>query len=165
MDNEYVVEKIIGKKTDKDGTLLYKVKWENYSNEESTWEPKENLKNVKYMIKEYEEKQEKIKPVKKEEVKKKIQKVIEDDDEASSEGEDEEKKKKEVDVIDHIGSRIPIGVLSMKPINDALYCLVKFIKKSTNKEYQKYVPSCDLKECHPKLLIAFYESKIKFVNK
>ncbi len=55
LDEEYIVEKILEKK--KLGSIWkYKVKWEGYSEEECTWEPKENLKNVKYLIEEFEAK-------------------------------------------------------------------------------------------------------------
>lgn len=57
LDGEYNVEKILDKK--KFGLVWkYKVKWEGYENEEDiTWEPKENLRNVKYLIEEFEAQQ------------------------------------------------------------------------------------------------------------
>ena len=54
LDQEYIVEKILEKKK-MNGIWKYKVKWENYSEEECTWEPKDNLKNVKYLIQEFED--------------------------------------------------------------------------------------------------------------
>lgn len=49
----FEVESIIDKK--KVGTkLMYLVKWEGYSKEESTWEPVENLENVKEMLEQFE---------------------------------------------------------------------------------------------------------------
>lgn len=55
LEEEYIVEKILEKK--KVGSVWkYKVKWEGYSEEECTWEPRENLKNVKYLIEEFENK-------------------------------------------------------------------------------------------------------------
>jgi hypothetical protein len=53
-EEEYVVEKLVGKRINKEGVLEYKVKWEGYSDQESTWEPLENLINVKNIIEEYE---------------------------------------------------------------------------------------------------------------
>jgi hypothetical protein len=50
----YQVETILDKKKQGKKTL-YLVKWEGYSVEESTWEPISNLKNVKDMVKLYEE--------------------------------------------------------------------------------------------------------------
>merc|ERR1712008_614607 len=43
-DDQYVVEKILEKRTDSElGFTLYKVKWRGFSYEECTWEPIENL--------------------------------------------------------------------------------------------------------------------------
>ena len=55
--DEYVVEKIIGKRKDK-GVVLYRVKWKDYDEKESTWEPIENLQNVKKEIRNFELKEE-----------------------------------------------------------------------------------------------------------
>jgi hypothetical protein len=55
LEEEYIVEKILDKK--KVGPVWkYKVKWEGYPEEDCTWEPKENLRNVKYLIEEFESK-------------------------------------------------------------------------------------------------------------
>ena len=43
-DEEYKVERILGKKTIS-GTVHYLVKWKEYNTSESTWKPKQNLKN------------------------------------------------------------------------------------------------------------------------
>ena len=53
LEEEYIVEKILDKKK-MNGIYKYKVKWEGYSENECTWEPRENLSNVKYLIEEYE---------------------------------------------------------------------------------------------------------------
>jgi hypothetical protein len=52
-EEEYMVEKILDKKKYK-GIWKYKVKWEGYSYNECTWEPKENLSNCKEMIERFE---------------------------------------------------------------------------------------------------------------
>lgn len=52
-EEEYEVEKIIGKKINK-GNLYYRVKWKNYPISESTWEPMENLTNARKSIVDYE---------------------------------------------------------------------------------------------------------------
>lgn len=41
-DEEYVVEKIVDKRT-KNGRHEYFLKWKGYSSAENTWEPKENV--------------------------------------------------------------------------------------------------------------------------
>ncbi len=44
-DEEYEVEDILGKRNIS-GKAHYLVKWKGYDASESTWEPKENLKNL-----------------------------------------------------------------------------------------------------------------------
>jgi hypothetical protein len=57
LEEEYIVEKILDKK--KVGSVWkYRVKWEGFPEEECTWEPKENLRNVKYLLDEFQTKQE-----------------------------------------------------------------------------------------------------------
>ena len=44
---EWVVEKVLGKRTNKQGgeeKVQYLVKWRNYPNDDNTWEPSEILK-------------------------------------------------------------------------------------------------------------------------
>ena len=48
-DKEYKVERILGKKTIS-GTTHYLVKWKEYDTSESTWEPKQNLRNCARML-------------------------------------------------------------------------------------------------------------------
>jgi hypothetical protein len=56
-EEEYVVEKIVGKRIS-DDQIEYRVKWEGYSEEENTWEPYESLKHLTDMIEEYERQEE-----------------------------------------------------------------------------------------------------------
>ena len=48
-DEEYEVEGILGKKTISE-TVHYLVKWKEYDTSESTWEPKQNLRNCARML-------------------------------------------------------------------------------------------------------------------
>jgi hypothetical protein len=50
----YQVESIIDKRLNKKGKPEYKIKWKDYSFEECSWEPISHLKNVLFMIKEFE---------------------------------------------------------------------------------------------------------------
>merc|ERR1719318_601033 len=53
-DEEYEVEKILEKRTQK-GNIEYLVKWKNYDDpDDNTWEPKDNLKEATAIIKQYE---------------------------------------------------------------------------------------------------------------
>ncbi len=49
----YIVEKIVDKRM-KGGKVEYKVKWENYSDTQNTWEPIINLSSVGFLIEEFE---------------------------------------------------------------------------------------------------------------
>lgn len=42
-EEEYVVEKIVDKRTTKSGKVEYYLKWKGYDDSQNTWEPKENL--------------------------------------------------------------------------------------------------------------------------
>lgn len=52
-EDEYVVERIIGKKI-KHGKVKYLVKWDGYETDEATWEPIENLVTAHLAIQNYE---------------------------------------------------------------------------------------------------------------
>lgn len=54
----YTVEKILEKKKVGKKTLYY-VKWDGFPSDQGTWEPLQNLKNVKEMVKDFESKQSK----------------------------------------------------------------------------------------------------------
>jgi len=48
----YTVDRILDKRVSrKTGKAQYLVKWNGYSQEQSTWEPEENLSTVSYMVK------------------------------------------------------------------------------------------------------------------
>lgn len=64
----YLVEAIREKIIDIDGITKYQIKWEGYPEEQNTWEPIENLRNIMNMVEEF-EKNELAKNIKKKEVK------------------------------------------------------------------------------------------------
>ncbi|CEL53165.1 Retrotransposable element Tf2 155 kDa protein type 1 OS=Schizosaccharomyces pombe (strain 972 / ATCC 24843) GN=Tf2-1 PE=4 SV=1 [Rhizoctonia solani AG-1 IB] len=53
-EEEYIVEGIMDSRETKKGKWEYLVKWKGYGPEESTWEPRENLKNAQKFLSEYE---------------------------------------------------------------------------------------------------------------
>ena len=50
----YIVEQILKKKRTADGKYKYYIKWQGFPPEDSTWEPEENLVNVRDMIEDFE---------------------------------------------------------------------------------------------------------------
>ncbi|CAO1343007.1 unnamed protein product [Diamesa hyperborea] len=52
-EEEYVVEKIVNRRVDKNGKIDYLLKWKGYDEAQNTWEPKDNLECPE-LIKEFE---------------------------------------------------------------------------------------------------------------
>ena len=55
-ENVFEVEEIVDKKISRWKTVMYKVKWKNFGEDECTWELEKNLLNVKDLIANYEAK-------------------------------------------------------------------------------------------------------------
>lgn len=53
VDDHYVVEKIVGHRTTRNGVPKFEIKWKGYSRSHNTHEPVENLVNVMDLVKEY----------------------------------------------------------------------------------------------------------------
>ena len=60
----------------------------------------------------------------------------------------------------------PISVSTVKEINGKLYALVNWEDRSDGTTIDSFfVPSDVIADTYPKILITFYETKIKFVKK
>jgi hypothetical protein len=146
-DEIYTVEKIIGKRID-GSTIKYLVKWEGYPKEQSTWEPVSNLSNVLDLIEEYE-------------------KSLGVESKKSKLG---SKKRRPSPSGDEacIGAfeygDVPLSVETVRKLDDGLLmCLVKWkVRTDGNQPEDSFVSADEMKIYDWKLLMNFYESRLKF---
>jgi hypothetical protein len=154
MEGFYVVEQILEKKRQK-GEWKYKVKWEGYSMDECTWEPKENLNACKELLCEFEKnwciknrpKKEALEEIK---LVSPVEKIKSMQDESPFGDIDKDKGEKiiEAKIIDDI--------------NVELNCLVKWKTRQDLTPQSTWISSNIIRKKDPELLLRYYESKILF---
>ena len=132
MSDIYEVEKIIGKRTVK-GKIEYKVKWLGYKMAECTWEPEENLVNVRDLIDKFENKKEKN---------------------------ENQLNSNNINLNEYKIDNRFINVSTIKVIDNQLYGIVKYNNNGIIEE--RKILTAELKKVNPFILIQFYESKLKF---
>ena len=188
-DNDiYYVEKILDRRKVND-RYEYKIKWEGYPMNQSTWEPLENLKTAMELVEEYDNEHpfpkkligKKRKHAKKEETKdtteKKENQIQEKKEEIDQPKEEEEQNKninldenkpiyainqsQEENVRKYIIDNTLEKVSTVRKRDNILMAVVK--KKKSNGEYEEVeIETCKLRNENPWILLDFYESKIKF---
>ena len=132
MSDIYEVEKIIGKRYVQ-GKIEYKVKWLGYKMTECTWEPEENLVNVRDLIDKFENKNEKN---------------------------ENQLKSNNLNLNEYKIDNRFIKVNTIKVIDNQLYGIVKYNNNGIIEE--RKILTSELKKVNPFILIQFYESKLKF---
>ena len=188
-DNDiYYVEKILDRRKVND-RYEYKIKWEGYPMNQSTWEPLENLKTAMELVEEYDNEHpfpkkligKKRKHAKKEETKdtteKKENQIQEKKEEIDQPKEEEEQNKninldenkpiyainqsQEENVRKYIIDNTLEKVSTVRKRDNKLMAVVK--KKKSDGEYEEVeIETCKLRNENPWILLDFYESKIKF---
>lgn len=138
-NNKFYVEAILDQRINLKGQIEYLIKWEDYAIEDATWEPSENLQEVKPLLEQFEKSK------------------------FNSNKEDFQME----EILDFLEEdRIPLKVLSIRMLENKLLCLCEFSESSTGIVPDAcYVPNSVLREKFPKILIDYYESKITFVNR
>jgi hypothetical protein len=156
-ENEYIVEKILDKRIE-DGIVEYYIKWEGYDDIESTWEPMENLDNIQNLIAEFEAENRKkgTHSTHKASRVSKPQAVAQIANELARSRLTEE----------FPDDQVPESISTVKADNDVMYAFVNWQAGSDGTSPEScFVKTSILADRYPKMLIAFYERKIRFVNK
>ena len=155
MSNYYTVEEVIGRRKKK-GKYEYLIKWKDYSINESTWEPMDNLYFIKELIDEYDKSYEtknskKKKKGEKKEINKSKKKMILSNQETKNNNFPFYMVDKSIVKID--------GIRDEKGI---LYAFVE-IKQDDGIIQRDKIEIEELKMNNPWLLIDYYESRAKFI--
>ena len=181
MSQEYFnIEKILDRRKI-NGRFEYLIKWEGYSENESTWEPVKNLKNAKPLLEEYdkahsihcESEQKKAEGISYSNKKKKIN----EEKSNLNKGNGEKLKNNLEDVGDNNDENSKIlfyenensynvdnslaSVATVKKQNGKLMAIVEKIGENGEK-FKTFISTEDLRKINPWILLQFYESKIKF---
>ena len=183
----YNIEKILDRRK-VNGKFEYKIKWEGYPMNQSTWEPMKNLETAKELVEEYnrshsfsnQPKSTKTKSAKKDNIfihkKKDREKEVTVENEKNKEVSQNEKFENGANIIrDDLKLDINENgyekkytiddslknVITVKQQNQKLMAVVE--KMELNGDITKtYIPTEDLRKTNPWILLDFYESKIKF---
>ena len=131
MSDIYEVEKIIGKRYVQ-GKIEYKVKWLGYKMTECTWEPEENLVNVRDLIEKFE----------------------------NNEKNENQLNSNNINLNEYKIDNRFMNVSTIKVIDNQLYGIVKYNNNGIIEE--RKILTSELKKVNPFILIQFYESKLKF---
>ena len=186
----YNIEKILDRRKI-NGKLEYKIKWEGYPMNQSTWEPMENLITAKELVDEYDKQypftndmlNKKTKRIKKMSAKKPVKKAAKKENEpqiqekTDNEPQKEEEKPEQINLEENqINNDINIQNDPIRKYNiDDSLKKVTTVRKRDNKlmavvvkmnEFgattEIEVETNKLKYDNPWILLDFYESKIKF---
>ena len=189
-DDMYTVEKILDRKRTKN-KLMYKIKWEGYPMNQSTWEPMENLITAKELVDEYDKQypftndmlNKKTKRIKKMSAKKPVKKAAKKENEPQiqekneNEPQKEEEKPEQINLEENqINNDINIQNDPIRKYNiDDSLKKVTTVRKRDNKlmavvvkmnelgmTNEIEIETNNLKYDNPWILLDFYESKIKF---
>ena len=186
----YNIEKILDRRKI-NGKLEYKIKWEGYPMNQSTWEPMENLITAKELVDEYDKQypftndmlNKKTKRIKKMSAKKPVKKAAKKENEPQIQEKTENEPQKEEEKPEQINleenqinndTNIQNDPIRKYNIDDSLK-KVTTVRKRDNKlmavvvkmnelgmTNEIEIETNSLKYDNPWILLDFYESKIKF---
>eukprot|EP01099_Mayorella_cantabrigiensis_P001840 TRINITY_DN1806_c0_g1_i2.p1 TRINITY_DN1806_c0_g1~~TRINITY_DN1806_c0_g1_i2.p1 ORF type:complete len:236 (+),score=75.14 TRINITY_DN1806_c0_g1_i2:48-755(+) len=158
-DGEFIVEKIL-KKRIKGGKVEYLLKWEGYSEQESTWEREEDL-NCPELIQKYEDENKTAGQAKKRGRKPSSGQTESTEQESEEVKSPAKKPKRETNV--KVSAEWPAGgiveeIIGARKDGDQLHLFVKW----KGKDERTFVLAQTCNKRIPQQVIAFYESRLKF---
>ena len=174
----YNIERILDRRKI-NGKFEYKIKWEGYPMNQSTWEPMENLMTAKELVDEYDSQHppssnDFLAKKKHREIKKVVKKAVKKENEPPKEEEKAEQINLEENQVNDDSNNIQNDLVRKYNIDDSLK-KVTTVRKRDNKlmavvvkmnEFgattEIEVETNKLKYDNPWILLDFYESKIKF---
>ena len=152
----FEIEKIVDRMWENETKqYLYKIKWVGYPDDQSTWEPKDSLKLVPSLLKEFNESYYKIKSKKR--IKKKASVTLSN--------QKSKIKGNQLEICSLYGDMsvdIPSKIIGLKKENNELVCLIEWENKNKVRKLNSIVKHKILKEKYPLLLLSFYEERIIF---
>ena len=155
MSNYYTVEEVIGRRKKK-GKYEYLIKWKDYSINESTWEPMDNLYFVKELIEEYDRSYDSKNKNKKK--KEGVDEIVKPRKNITNTQPAENKNNFPFYMVDKSIFKID-GIRDEKGV---LYAFVE-IKQDDGTIQREKLEIDELKMNNPWLLIDYYESRAKFI--
>ena len=151
-ENEFVVERIEDRKT-VNGSVFYLVKWDSWPASHNTWEPESNLKNIRFMIDEFNRKNDETE-VNEQNLKSLKERQLNDPTFGNL---------KFGDVPDKI---IQYEVTQSKDKDIEINCVVAWQpRKNGDIPKNSIVSNAMLRSRCPRVLVEYYESKIRPVTK
>jgi len=144
-EEEYSVEKVVDKRTGRNGKIEYLLKWKGYGDEDNTWEPKENL-DCNDLIDDFEKKR-----------KEKNKKEADKRKSAPSGGSESKKKKGDDDKPRGFDRRLdPERIIGATDSSGELMFLIKW----KGSDEADLVPAKEANTKCPQTVIKFYEERL-----
>eukprot|EP00826_Nyctotherus_ovalis_P036813 TRINITY_DN3299_c0_g5_i1.p1 TRINITY_DN3299_c0_g5~~TRINITY_DN3299_c0_g5_i1.p1 ORF type:complete len:174 (-),score=41.56 TRINITY_DN3299_c0_g5_i1:44-565(-) len=154
-DEEFEIEKILDKKIFRKQEF-YKIKWKNYPEAESTWEPLENLLNVYDLVAQFESKQTQSDS----HIDLSLPKSFTPG--TRSPHETAPSQPPPNSGIGSLATDVPDKILSGRMSEKKIYCTIEWKARENGiRPLESEVVSTELREKYANLLLDFYESKAK----
>jgi hypothetical protein len=158
---EFRVEKVMQKRINVNGQVEYLLKWENWSNEENTWEPVENLSNCLHLIRRFEKEQKTVNKEKSFGMDTEMEKGNDDDDEHRLAKRSESTKLPVCFKVPEVNG-FQRGLVAEKIVGATNNGGLIFLFKWVGEEELELVPASIARYKCPQMVIQFFEKHISW---